>query len=193
MPEVSEQAEAQALEDVREKYADALREGMRYSIGKLDDQILYISSGALAISLTFIKDIVPLQQAVWLILLFLSWLMLTVCVGLSLYSHLHSYQEHQKQLERLENNLDLKEDKSTDWINKTNTILLILGIVLQVSFASINIYLMPEQATNPPTASPQQTIQIIAPDTGEKLGLPVAKTPKELKPAADTSATKGKK
>ena len=169
-------------EEAIRNYKKDLQEGIRYSIGKLDDQILYISSGALALSLSFIKDLVPLSQAIYLPLLFFSWISLTLSISLSLYSHLHSYNAHEKQISRLENGEDLlDEDKSTKWINKITMVTLILGIVLQVSFAIINVLNMPKTTTSQ-SAPNAKSGQVIAPKSGEKLGLPVSKAPKSLKP-----------
>ena len=171
------------FEKEKEEYIKSLQEGIRYSIGKLDDQILYISSGALALSFTFVKDLVPLKQAVWLSILYFSWIFLAICISLSLYSHLHSYNAHQKQLERLENEEDLlEEDKVSKWINKITMSLLILGIILQVSFAIINISAMPKE----------EPIKIIAPTSGEQLGLPVNKAPKSLLPSNPSNKKKSK-
>lgn len=175
-------------EEIRQNYKKDLQEGIRYSIGKLDDQILYISSGALALSLSFIKDLVPLNQAVFLILLFFSWSFLTLSISLSLYSHLHSYNAHQEQIDRLENGEDLlDEDKFTKWINKITMGFLILGIVLQVSFAIINLSKMPKPTPFQSTSN-SKPVQIVAPESGEKLGLPVSKAPKSLKPPTPSTS-----
>lgn len=48
----TEEAEQEAA---KQKYIDELKAIIQYSISKFDDQILYISSGALGLSLGFIR------------------------------------------------------------------------------------------------------------------------------------------
>jgi hypothetical protein len=51
---------------------DRLWEGRQANFESLDKYILTLSSGALALSLSFIKEVVPLPSALWLPVLFVS-------------------------------------------------------------------------------------------------------------------------
>ena len=44
-----------------------------------DKNLLTFSSGALGVSLAFIKDIVPLNKAVWVPCLYISWITFALC------------------------------------------------------------------------------------------------------------------
>ncbi len=50
------------------------------STDSYDQSLLTLSSGALGLSIAFIKDIVPLQQATWLWLLYSSWVAFAGCI-----------------------------------------------------------------------------------------------------------------
>jgi hypothetical protein len=56
------------------------RQNIRDSTSDFDKNLLALSSGALGISLAFIKDIVPLEQAMWLTLLYWSWFLFALCI-----------------------------------------------------------------------------------------------------------------
>jgi hypothetical protein len=73
--------EAQCL-----KYQD----GAHAAIQEFDKAILTLSAGALGLSLSFIKDIVPLRQAVSLPLLYWSWYLFGCSVLLTLISFIAS-------------------------------------------------------------------------------------------------------
>jgi hypothetical protein len=61
-----------------------------------DKQLLVLSSGFLAVSLAFIKDIVPLQDACDLPLLYSSFILLGMCIMLVLFSYQFSISGHLK-------------------------------------------------------------------------------------------------
>lgn len=55
-------------------------EDIQSSTDSYDQSLLTLSSGGLGLSIAFIKDIVPLQQATWLPLLYVSWLAFGLCI-----------------------------------------------------------------------------------------------------------------
>ena len=52
--------------DIKKEYLKDLYEDYKYSIEKFDTQHLYLSSEALGISLTFLKDLLPLGKVIHL-------------------------------------------------------------------------------------------------------------------------------
>ena len=55
-------------------------EDIQSSTDSYDQGLLTLSSGGLGLSIAFIKDIVPLQQATWLTLLYVSWAAFGLCI-----------------------------------------------------------------------------------------------------------------
>src|SRR5437867_2615202 len=81
-----------ADQEQRQKLCDEHRrqiwQDIQSSADNFDKYILTLSSGALGLSLSFIKDIVPLGTAVWRSLLYVSW----GCFGLCILLTIASYQ-----------------------------------------------------------------------------------------------------
>lgn len=189
------------IEEIKSRYRDQLYQGMSYSINKFDDQILYLSSGALVLSLSFIGTIVPLEKSTWVALLYFSWGLLLVTAIVSVYTHLESYNLHGKQIERLELGQDLVVmDKKTSFRNKSMFTSLTTGIFLQVLFVIINIqHMKNENAVNKEVSTSQNTsikintIKVPSPGSYENLGAPVMQVPIALRPQADSTSTGTKK
>jgi len=59
---------------------------------EFDKNLLTLSSGALGLSLAFIKDVVPLKGADFLCELYLSWLSFVACIVVTLFSYALSVQ-----------------------------------------------------------------------------------------------------
>lgn len=55
-------------------------EDIQSSTDSYDQSLLTLSSGGLGLSIAFIKDIVPLQHATWLMLLYISWVAFGLCI-----------------------------------------------------------------------------------------------------------------
>jgi hypothetical protein len=71
------------------------------STDSFDQSLLTLSSGALGLSLAFIKDIVPFKQAVWSKTLYASWIFFAACVVLTVFSFRLSIAAQNKHLEYL--------------------------------------------------------------------------------------------
>lgn len=73
----------------RKLYSDHAKQtwtDIQSSTDSFDKSLLTISSGALGLSLAFIKDIVPLSQAVWLPSLYISWAAFVICILVTVFS-----------------------------------------------------------------------------------------------------------
>ena len=73
--------------DLKE-FLETLKKDYRYNIELFDKQSVYIAGGALAISLTFIRDIVPLNMSIFLLLYYVSISFFALSILLSFLSFL---------------------------------------------------------------------------------------------------------
>lgn len=136
------------LDNVKKEYLKQLETDYRYSISKFDDQALYIGSGALAISLTFVKDIVPIRDSDYILLYFLSLSFLTITIAISFFSHYKSSRLIDKKIREIENNnFDVPEDRWIPCLNRITTALLSFGIIFLVTFSIVNIYIYKSTAS----------------------------------------------
>jgi hypothetical protein len=122
---------------------------MQAGSDEFDRGLLTLSSGALALSLAFIKDVVPLAHATHLPILFASWICFAVCMIVTLASFRFSIVAQERHLEYARRfHIDGDQDALNDrhWSAKalttcayTGGIVLLIGFVLTIWFAVINI------------------------------------------------------
>lgn len=129
------------IENAKKDYLKQLYEDHNYSIEKFDSQALYISSGALGLSLAFLKDFVPVKEAIWLWLFYVAIWLFVIVILVGFIAHYRSSRLIEKQIKLVdEDRLDeIKEDKSIHIINKWTILLLMLGIAALVLFVSLNL------------------------------------------------------
>lgn len=136
---MSENADDKLLND---KYLDRLFDAYSESAKQFDKQILYIASGSIGISFSFIQKIVDLSKSGYNWLLITSWITLTIVVLLSLTSHYIAFKALNKQLELFYQENKIKAQKLNNvvkFLNISMIALLILGIALLILFVGINI------------------------------------------------------
>lgn len=112
-----------------------------------DKAILSLSTAFLGFSLAFLKDLVPVQWAKWLLLLYGSWVALAGAVLVTVVSFWVSQRGIDVQLKKAEDYY-LRDDqsalkksgiaKATTWVNVTSGALFILGLVLTTTFVILN-------------------------------------------------------
>lgn len=127
-------------ENIKEKYIKELDTDFRYSIEKFDTQIIYISSGALAISLTFLEKMVPIKEAVWLILYYCAIVFFGLTILLGFFGHYLSSNQIDKRIKDIEN--DSLDPESKDYIGIINTIIIIfllIGVTSLITFTIVNM------------------------------------------------------
>lgn len=144
-----------------------------------DKSVLTYSSWALGISLAFLKDFVPIDIANYAPLLYCSWYLFIVSIGLTTVSFLISYKSLEVSLkyayEYYKNKNHEYADKTSfytktvEWFNYTSAFCFILGIAFTVIFASTNL----EKA-----AMEKKSKHVIAQD-----GLPPSKMSKVAPPS----------
>jgi hypothetical protein len=97
-PENYEQKRRKELYD---SLAAQARTDQQASSDAFDKSLLTFSSGALGLSLAFIKDVVPLDKAGWLPWLYLSWIAFASCIGVTIASFQLGIQAQKTHLDYL--------------------------------------------------------------------------------------------
>lgn len=130
------------MADNEEQYLEQLNKAYIESSSQFDKQVLFIASGALGISLAFIKDIVKLDVATNKVLLLLAWIFFGAVILICILSHYTSLKAINFKIENLYQKRD-KISKRFDWWTRTFNIFMILflatGLVLLFIFIGINI------------------------------------------------------
>jgi hypothetical protein len=148
-----EAAECTETEDQqRQRLHDAARSELldrqRSNSESYDKAILTLASGALGLSLSFIKDILPASEpARRVCLLYVSWILLTAAIITTVASFLLSNEAINQALRQnteyyLKRNesafVRTKLSRAVDASNYASGILFVFGIVLTVIFVSVN-------------------------------------------------------
>ena len=109
-----------------------------------DKAILSLSSAGLAISLTFIKAIVPINEAIYIYWLYSSWVFFGVAIVSTLISFMFSNQGLKKQLKLAEQYYLENQDDAFNkphWFAKaTDLCNLLSGVVFIFAFSSVIIF-----------------------------------------------------
>lgn len=72
------------------KYKDGLYTSLSRDLDAFEKNFILVSTGLLAFSITFIKDIVKIEVATYLPVLFIGWFLILVSVGLMMFAFLSS-------------------------------------------------------------------------------------------------------
>lgn len=116
---------------------------------RFDGAILSLSTGALGMSLIFIKDITPIEKSHWTALLFASWYFFGLAITSTVISFLSSQLAIKKQLTYAEEYyLNERNDflskvnlpaKITEYLNGAAGILFIMALASTILFVTKNI------------------------------------------------------
>lgn len=107
--------------------------------------IIYLSAGAITISLPLIQFIVGnLSDASFKLMLFVGWIFLISTLILNLYSHFYTVKQHRKTIKEIRDNHysednAIKRNASIDRLNLIALYLLLFGVLLVLAFIAINI------------------------------------------------------
>lgn len=113
-----------------------------------DKAILTLSAGALALSMTFLKDIVPLKDVIELPLIIAAWCTFGSSIACVLFSQYESRKAIDVQMQRLESRIALDYESAnlpnphTDRTNKLNMFagaLFFTGLILTILFTTFNV------------------------------------------------------
>jgi hypothetical protein len=132
----------------RNMHRQAVLEQKNRSEDDFEKYITFISSGALAITVTFIDKLSPLDQSVFVWVILVGWFFLATTLFLNLISHYLSSRYNEKTIQEIDDNIETAELNKN--INKRNNIisrlnissifLLGAGIFCILIFTGINAY-----------------------------------------------------
>jgi hypothetical protein len=88
-------------QELYDKHAGQAWTDQQASSDEFDKSLMTFSSGALGLSLSFIKDIVPLDKAGFLCWLFISWVSFSLCIVATMASFPFSIQAQKTHLDYL--------------------------------------------------------------------------------------------
>ena len=136
------------LEKLYNKTRDELLAKQMSNSETYDRSLLSLSSVFLALSVTFIKDIVPVKESLCTWLLYLSWGLFALTIIVIFLSFVYG-QKGIKQLLAGAEEYYLKGNKDAykvseevskyiDWFNLASGIIFIIAIISTISFVSIN-------------------------------------------------------
>jgi hypothetical protein len=119
------------------------------STDQFDRSLLTLSSGALALSLAFIKDLVPLKSAVGIWWLYSSWISFVLCMIVTLFSFPLSVKAlkinldyvRKYYIEKKEEYFDKQSpwSKAVSWCSILGGTFFLLGIICTMVFVYENI------------------------------------------------------
>lgn len=142
----------------------SLLQTKKETVNQLDKALLTLNAGALAISITFLKEIAPKPSAWTIVLLILGWTAFIASLITTLLSFRKSAEAFDRQLQILDNEAqrdlhgnhgcgeqndsnngqeDQSKNKAADSVKRLNLFSLwsfILGVVLLCAFAGVNMW-----------------------------------------------------
>jgi len=130
------------MAEEKESYLEQLNKAYIESSSQFDKQVLFIASGALGISLAFIKDVVKLNVATNKVLLLLAWIFFGAVILICILSHYTSLKAINYKIENLyqkKNKTSKRLDLWTQTFNILMMIFLATGLTLLFIFIEINI------------------------------------------------------
>ena len=149
----------------------AISEGEGANVEPYDKAILTLSSAALALSLTFTKDVVPLLTASGIWLLYSSWVLFVLTLSVNIWGYivaLHGFRRqwklsfrvfrHRTATEKTLQKLMEDHRETLYRLNVGQGCLFLAAMLALASFMMINIYL--ERTMQKPTQSQQHTSDI---------------------------------
>ena len=151
---MSEEGIAKSDQELRLKlYAEARADLLKRQLSNsenADRAILSVSTAALGFSLAFLKDIVPLQDAIFPYLPYWSWAFFALSIVLTLLSFFSSQKAideqlvlaHRYYIDRDEEAISLRPTaaKLTDIFNKSGATSLVIGLLVTCAFVGVNLW-----------------------------------------------------
>lgn len=146
---MKEDATVQTAEQMYQAYVEDARKRQLSSSENLDKTILTYSSGGLALSLTFLKDFIPIRAATAGYLLYFSWALFVLATTLTTVSFWLSYQAQTKSIQYAEEyylngkpefqNKQSIYNRITTWINPTSCLAFIAALISTFFFVFLNL------------------------------------------------------
>lgn len=130
------------------EYRKHLWEAGKSASENTDKAILTLSAGALALSMTFLKDIVPLKDVIDLPIIIIAWCSFGSSIACVLISQYESRRAIDVQQQRLESHIAMDYENAglpnqhaerTKYLNMVSGVLFVTGLVLTIVFTSFNV------------------------------------------------------
>jgi hypothetical protein len=125
--------------DVDEKHLELLNKGFIYSTEQFDKAILYVSSGTLAVTFTFLEKFINLGAAGFKYLLLTCWFFEAVTILLFTINHYLSKKAFNNELQQFYYRRKKENDGYVKKINVAMIVTLILGLLSFILFLFFNI------------------------------------------------------
>jgi hypothetical protein len=184
-------------EELHDEYRQKVWEDTKSGTENFDKYLLTFSSGALGLSLAFIKDVAPIGHAVWIPSLFASWLAFLLCILVTLISfrisilaleamvpHLNDFYLN-SNAEAFDKHRQNWLTKAVEWCAWAGIILFVCGVFFTMMFVYGNI--REAKRMSEKENSIKTPIRVEAMDFGCKAPAmtPTKETPKQMaQPAA---------
>lgn len=130
------------MSDPTEEYRSQLYELYKTSGIQFDKNVLFMASGALGLSMSFISDIIDLQHACYKWMLGSAWLIMTIVILISLLSYYLSMKGIKEVLEDRELDMNRRAktyNKVVMYLNFSMLVGLPVGIGFLIAFILQNI------------------------------------------------------
>lgn len=149
--EANHTEELRRRQELHDQHKARIWEDIQSSTDSFDQGLLTLSSGALGLSLAFIKDIVPLKDAIWVSLLFASWIAFTACIVTTVISFLASVEANKQQLGYIDEYYIAGNDTALDkhttsgyvkalrWCTRAAIFFFVAGLFCTVVFSCVNV------------------------------------------------------
>lgn len=127
-----------------QKYRDVLVEADHQASLNYDKAVMTLSGGALGISVTFLKDIVPMPIATTKILLFVSWIAFAISLASILISYLFSMESLRKTIRQVDDGTIYTKPaggfatKLTEFLRILASVGFLVGVIGFIWFALAN-------------------------------------------------------
>jgi len=150
-----------------EEYEKQLLDALQKSHEQYDKAILTLSSGGLALSITLLKDLFPVDKVVMPEVLVWSWYLFGAAIISTIFSFMTSIRSTNTQRDYfhkyyIEKKSDYKDKTNwwtviTKWLNRTSAVCFIVGVVTTIIFASGNFR---DKLKHPPAKEKEPTVAV---------------------------------
>lgn len=132
---------------MEEKDRDKIDDAINESQSDFEKNLVYLSAGALTLSMGFIEKIIPISESIGKWTLLLSWGLLAGALLLNLASHLISVRNSTKAREEMDSGVEYSllihrigcRNKIMRTLNWMSYFLFSSGVILIVIFCGINL------------------------------------------------------
>ena len=144
-------AEKTRAEELHDEYRRKVWDDTKSGTENFDKYMLTFSSGALGLSLSFIKDVVPIGKTIWIPALVTSWIMFVLCILTTLVSFRISIRALEKMVPSLDafylnadagafnKHLESFWTKAVDWCAYLGIFFFVVGLAFTMMFVGANI------------------------------------------------------